>query len=618
MNAIDPAAAGAVGLPGYAQAGRAVRLVRWLTVALLGGVLVLLAARRYGPPGQVVTVMLVSLLLPLTGTAAAWAMARARRRAASPADLVAPKRWRRLLRLAPAGDPGLIGRAARWQQAILVAALALAAVACALLPSMPRPVAPRMDLVSGACAIALTFPLLVLERVMAAMPETRLPEARDLRTLLLLPVLAWPAAGLVQVAAGLGWPLLSAIDTVLLWFLCAIAAELGLRALGRCFLPPPQPAAARAAIRSALARLIDDGIRARGLADPIRQAFGIDFSRGWALTYIRAATMPMALVLVLVCWAMTGIVLVGVDQRAVYERFGAPVAVLHPGLHAVLPWPMGQARRLEYGVIHDIALTATDILYQRTQAEDPAPRGADRLWEQAHPSELVFLIASPGSFQVVSADIRLRYRIGLSDQEAMAAVYRVAAPETFLRGAAARRVASFFANRTLDDVLGENREAMAERLRAALRNDAAATGIDLAAVVIEAIHPPAGAAEAYHNVQAAEITALTSVAAERGAALAVNAKASQYATDIVTQAQAAAAEATGAATADLTRFTADRAAALSDSGSFMFERRLGAIAQGAARSALTVIDHRISRDDAPLIDLRPFSPAARAGGTDQE
>jgi regulator of protease activity HflC (stomatin/prohibitin superfamily) len=467
--------------------------------------------------------------------------------------------------------------------------------------------------------IALTFPLLVLERVFAAMPEALLPEARDLRTLLLLPVLAWPAAGLLQIAAGLGWPVALAFDGSLLWFLAAVGAELGLRALGRGFLPPPPPASARAAIRSALARLVDDGIRARGLGEPIRRTFGIDFSRSWALSYIRAAALPVALALVLLSWGLTGVVLVGLDQRAVYERFGAPVAVLRPGLHVILPWPMGQARRLEYGVIHDIALTSTDILFQRTGAEDPAPRSADRLWEQAHPLELDFLIASPGSFQVVSADIRLRYRIGLADRDALSAVYRVAAPETVLRAAAARVVAGFFANRTLEEVLGENREAMAERLRATVQGDTAAAGIDLVAVVIEAIHPPAGAAEAYHNVQAAEINAVTSIAAERGAALAVNAKSNQYATDIVTQAQAAAQEAVAAATADLTRFTADRAAALAGGESFTFERRLGAIAQGAAKSALTVIDHRIPKGDAPLIDLRPFSPgAARAGGTDQE
>jgi regulator of protease activity HflC (stomatin/prohibitin superfamily) len=35
---------------------------------------------------------------------------------------------------------------------------------------------------------------------------------------------------------------------------------------------------------------------------------------------------------------------VPLDQRAVYERFGAPVRVLHPGLHLILPWPLGRLR----------------------------------------------------------------------------------------------------------------------------------------------------------------------------------------------------------------------------------------------------------------------------------
>ncbi len=107
-----------------------------------------------------------------------------------------------------------------------------------------------------------------------------------------------------------------------------------------------------------------------------------------------------------------------------------------------------------------------------TGAEDRAPPEADRLWEQAHPSELVFLIASGTAehqtFQVVSADIRLRYRIGLTDRDALLAAYRVADPVALLRGAAGQVMAGFFAGQTLDAVLGENREAIAERLQAVL------------------------------------------------------------------------------------------------------------------------------------------------------
>jgi hypothetical protein len=288
---------------------------------------------------------------------------------------------------------------------------------------------------------------------------------------------------------------------------------------------------------------------------------------------------------------------------------------------------MGQVRWVEFGTVHDIALieAGASLPAQRVAAEDKPPPDADRLWEKAHPAEVMFLIAGHSgtsqSFQVVSADIKIRYQIGLTDEDAVHLVYHVADPAAALRGSAERRVAAFLAGRTLDQVLGENREEMAERLRTALQQDLDRIdcGIRLAAVVIEAIHPPAGAAEAYHNVQAAQILAVSSIAAEQGSAVAVRAKASQYGTDLTTQAGAAAAEQIGAARDALIRFTADHTSAIADAGSFLLERRLTAIATGLPKALLTIIDHRIPEADAPTIDLRPLSPATSlSAGHDQE
>ena len=605
LGALRLAAASVVISPDLAQHGTALQ--------------VLAAFRRSGLPA----VTIGALLLSLAGIVATWIMAAARLRAARPVETVPParhrghfRRWQAMLRPRPAGDPALVGRAAHWPQAIAVGTLALAAVVCLCTlraaPGLPpAPQAARLAL--GGAVVALCFPLLVVERFLAALPPARLPEAPALRTLLFCNLLAWSAAGLIEIAGALGLPFAPLLDLVLIVALSAIAVELTLRALGRCFLPPPEPDVARAAVDSLLARLIADGVQARGIIAPVRQHLGIDFARSWALAYLRAAAPHVALLLLLLCWGLSGVVLVGLDQRAVYERFGAPVAVLHPGLHAILPWPMGRVRRLEFGTIHEITLSDAGAPAQaiRVGAEDRAPPDADRLWEQPHPGELNFLIASQHdaqqSFQVVSADIRLQYRLGLSDEDALRAVYRTADPAALLRGAAGRVIASFFAGRTLDAVLGENREAMAEGLRAEVQRelDRIGCGVELTAVVIEAIHPPAGAAEAYHNVQAAEILAVASIAAEHGRAAATLAKAQEYAADMVAQSRAAAAETTAGAAIDLTRFTADDAAARAYRDSFLLERYLSDVAGGLAKAPLTIIDHRIPAPDAPVIDLRP-------------
>ena len=505
--ALPPARSGDSGLQTPVPADRAVRLARRLTLAAIAAGVAILAAGRWAAiplaaasqPAGLIPLALAALLLALTGLAGTWIMARARLLAAA-APLPRATGWRRRLPAATRGDPGAIGRAARWPQAILAGALAPAAAASAWLPPAANlaPGPQGSGLALGCAAIVLAFPVLIAERVVAATPAAVLPEAPALRTLLLLPVLTWAAAGLLLIAAALRVPCTHWFGGALALMLTAVAAELLLRALGRCFLPPPPPAAARAAVDSTLARMIAEGVRTRSLAAPVRDHLGIDFSRSWALAYVRDATPAVVLLLLLLCWGLSGVVLVNLNQRAVYQRFGEPVAVLRPGLHLILPWPMGRVRRVEFETIHEMTLSGSDTtLPVNVAAEALPPAEADRLWEQAHPAELVFLIASETagrqSFQVVSADIKLRYRTGPGDRDAVLAATGVADPPALLRAAAGRVIARFFAARTLDAVLGENREAMAERLRAAVQQDLdrIGSGIELTAVVLGS-HPPAG------------------------------------------------------------------------------------------------------------------------------
>ena len=599
------------GRPDGADVLRRLGLLQLAIAAVPGA---LLAASAFSPALPLVAEVrrglaglpLAASLVALAGLLGAWILARARGRA-------------------PAA---LVGRAARWPQAVAVPALALSSIAFAwLLRPAPTPVvaSPNLCYALGGGALVLAFPLLVAERIVAAIPATRLPEAVALRHLLLVPALAWPLAGVLEIAAALGAPRPAGwIGGAGSLLVALIGAELALRALARSFLPAPAPEAARAAVFSTLARLLARGAATRGgLAAPIRDHLGLDFSRSWALTYARAALLPLLLLLVLLSWGMSGLVLVGPDERAVYERLGAPVAVLHPGLHAGLPWPLGRARRLEYGPVHAAALAAGESIARepRADAEAPAPRSADRLWEQAHPGEVAFLIASRGSdgqqlFQSVSADLRVLWRVGLADADALRATYGLAAPEALVQASAGRVAAGFFGGRTLDQVLGENREAMAERMRAAVQDelDRAGAGIEIVAVVIEAIHPPAGAAEAYHGVQAAEIDVAAGIAAERGRALAARASALQYAADLVAKAKGVAAETTGEAAATLTRFTADRDAARAGGDAFLFERYFASIAAALPRVPLTIVDSRLAAPDAPILDLRPPGGSASAPG----
>jgi hypothetical protein len=229
---------------------------------------------------------------------------------------------------------GGVGNAARWPQVALVTTLAALSTVAAWRLSPDLGMVRASSAAIGAAALGLSFPMLVAERMVAAIPLARAPEAPDLRALALLPVLVTSGAGLGAIVGGIGAPLVGrAVIDLALILVFAVGAELALRAAARAFLPPPKPEAARAAVHSTLARFVAEGLSERSLSAPVQAQFGIELSRSYALAYACRAAAPTLLFLLALSWGLTGLAQVNYDGRAVYERFGAPVGVLAPGLH---------------------------------------------------------------------------------------------------------------------------------------------------------------------------------------------------------------------------------------------------------------------------------------------
>ena len=414
--------------------------------------------------------------------------------------------------------------------------------------------------------VVAAFPLLVLERSYADLSVEMLPEAPQLQRLLRVPLTACLGLGfsMVLVSLGFGWGFWIERLTALVILMTAL--ELILRSLAMFFVPFAPIERLRTVADSSVAGLLrfsTPNFQAFNIA--VRQQFGIDLSRSWALAFIQRASLPIIVGLGLMAWGITGITALGLNQRAVYERFGSPVAMFGPGLHIHLPWPMGVMREVELGVVHDIPIAISptggsrqfsqssagvDQQQQLVGAEAPAPPSTDRLWNASHPAEQTYLIASEASgqqsFQVADADLRVVYRVGLSDAAALDSAYRVADPEVFIRAAAGQILVKHFSHYTLLDVLGQNRETFTNDFRTALQDqlDSMSSGIEVIAVVVEAIHPPPGAASAYHNVQAAEILANSQIAVQRADAIHAIKSAEQEAMEDRNKATAAAAELT--------------------------------------------------------------------------
>ncbi len=519
----------------------------------------------------------------------------------------------------PRFDPGWV---ARIGQAVIVptGALVVCLSASLLWPGSTSPSVPANANIVAALVFALAFISLVAERTMAALPAPLLPEAPALRTLLLLTTVLLLVAACVELGRGTGLAWLHWPTLVLICVPCAVAIELAVRALARLFLPAPPPALATAVTSSLVAGLFTGGPRAPAVL--LRTHFGLDFARSWALSYLSAALLPALFATGLFCWGLSGLKLIDLGQRGVYERLGAPVGVLGPGLHLLLPWPLGRLRPVEYGAIHAVAI-GVDQPDQSAEAEigaeAPAPESLNRLWESFHPGQANYLVPSPSTgqqgFQTVSTEISVLYRVGLMDSQALESVYTVAEPEDLVKEAASRLVLRYFNSRTLEAVLGARRENIADGLRAALVADLQSyhAGIDVVSVLIEEIHPPSGAAAAYHAVQAAQINASASISDETGRAKRAAGVAEQEAHQLTTAATALAGETIHAANAEAYQFDADRRAYAQGGRSFVLERSFTNLRKALAQTPLTILDHRLSPAQAPILDLRT-QPADSAVG----
>jgi regulator of protease activity HflC (stomatin/prohibitin superfamily) len=520
-------------------------------------------------------------------------------------------------------------RSVSWQPwgALLSACVAAATTAAAWRPLPPATlirtlISPALPVADSALLMVLAFVTLVAERTWHVRAE-RSPVCaslvRMLRVALVVTIAAAVSSAWLAYAG-------SAPDW-LLWvsaaFSAAIALELAVRAAVLVFLPTASRAAMTRVPTSAIASIVrwrPSPFAAFGQA--MRRQYGIDLRQNWVLRSA-ARLLPAALVSVVVLgWCLTSLSFLSPDQRAVYERFGEPAAVWQPGAHIGLPWPFGKVRLVDNGAVHQLIVSggadASSAASPSVHADDPAPEALNRLWDVAHPWETTQVIAGASgdqqNFQVVSADVRLDYRVGASDADALAALYRASDAERLVRSIANREVVHYLASHTLASLLETRQTAIAESVRAQVQRqlDALGAGIEVVAVVIESIHPPTGAAAAYHAVQAAQVRAQASVAQARAYAATQLGDAQQRAQNDVAQARGDAAETLAGARAQQVEFDADVGAAQLGGFAYALEYYLRKLQGGLHDARLTVIDDRLAQGNRATLDLRAY-PAYSAG-----
>lgn len=474
----------------------------------------------------------------------------------------------------------------------------------------------------GIIATAM-FATLVAERHLAATASEAWPEAK-----FIAPILRLALAVQFLSLPGLIFPTLNIAFIINLpaILVLLVAIEFLLRGLFSLFMPPKAESAEPEYLAKSqlAAQLVWPPRPLLFLQHEIHQHFGIDLRQLWAFTVLKRAFLPVLAVMMLCGWLLTGFQQVSTTQRGIYERFGKPVAVLPAGLHYGLPWPFGQVMLTENGQVHELAAgeepdTASEPL---ASAEGAAPQSADRLWDAVHSFDKAQIIASQSddqqSLQIINSDVRFMWRIGLTDNAALAATYRSNNLPELIRSTANQVLVHQFSSLTLEQLLGEQRNALASQINLAVQqklNDLH-SGVELLSTVVEAIHPPAGAADAFHGVQAAQISAQALVSRERGHAAELAASAQTNATARQNQAQMNATDVTSKAQATAVRFAAQKQAVAQSGQVFVDELWFSQLRQTLGHSPLLIIDSRIGAGSPPTIDLRDFPSLNEAARRD--
>jgi regulator of protease activity HflC (stomatin/prohibitin superfamily) len=510
----------------------------------------------------------------------------------------------------------------------LCGCLSVALAATAFQPLSPAAlihamVSSSLTIASGAAALTLAFLALVAERFHAHAAQ-RADASGSLAGMLRVLVACALAAALSAAWFVYQHTALDLVVHVAAVLSAAIAVEMMIRAALLRFFAPRAAAGATPVPSSVLAEMLR--YRRSPLASlgaELHDRYGIDLRQNWVLrSFVRL--LPLTLVaMAVLAWLLTAISVLGPAQRAVYERFGAPVAVWPPGLHVGMPWPFGRARIVDNGAVHQIIVSGgaddSSVAAPSTSADGATPDQLNRLWDVQHPWDTSQVIAGATgeqqSFQIVNADVRLDYRQGLSDTAARAALYQAVDQESTVRSIANREVVHYLASHTLQALLETSQTVMADSVRAAVQRqlDQLASGIEVVAVVIESVHPPTGAAVAYHDVQAAQIRSQAEVAEAHGFAAGVLGNARQQALTNLAQASARAADTMAAARVQQIDFEADTVAYRLGGPAFPFEYYLGKLQQGLQNARITVIDDRLTADGRATLDLRPFTAGDLAG-----
>jgi len=212
--------------------------------------------------------------------------------------------------------------------------------------------------------------------------------------------------------------------------------------------------------------------------------------------------MMLLAIAVVVLWLASGFYIVDQSERGVVLRFGKYATTTNPGLNYHLPWPIEtvlrpkveRENRVDIGVSAQMAVN--NFARKAAYGSSAAQRNPDAS------SESLMLT---GDENIIDLSFSVRWKI----RDPKAFLFNVYGPEKTIKDVAESAMREIVGKRPIDDALTSNKGEIEFAARALIQSilDGYGMGVQINAVELQQVNPPAQVIDAFKDVQAARADA---------------------------------------------------------------------------------------------------------------
>ena len=289
----------------------------------------------------------------------------------------------------------------------------------------------------------------------------------------------------------------------------ALGAEFAINFIMDLYRPRTAGRVPRPSFDSRLLGVIGEpGGIAKSITEAVNYQFGFQVSSTWFYQLLQRWLFPIVVIALAAVELLTSVVVVNADEQVVVERLGAqPTAVLSPGIHFKLPYPIDIVRRAPVKRIRELEIG------EAVEEDDEDPHKAI-LWTEKHEfvPELMLLVAAPKledlsgeaetaayattdaretesvAVSLLMVSVPIEYRVN----DISKYLYTYDNPEKLLEAVAYQHLSDYAAGTDIDELMGPGRQACNTEMKRSIqaRLDELNVGIEIVFIGISEAHPP--------------------------------------------------------------------------------------------------------------------------------